>query len=173
MSPTTHVSGTVTGAVEIRFTESGLTICRFRLTDVPRQWDSATREWRDGAPILYVCTAWGDLARNATESLVDGSSVLIRGRVSGVKDDAIRLSVDDLGLSLGNRIAYTEAGLPGPQAAAPVSPPAMPQPAEQVARAHTRQPGSPPGWWEDQRSSGWSDPGTSPATDASPARAGT
>ncbi|MGV9705322.1 single-stranded DNA-binding protein [Streptomyces sp. NPDC003483] len=173
MSPTTHVSGTITGEVEIRFTDSGHTICRFRLTDVPRQWNSTTQQWQDGTPILYVCTAWGDLARNVTESLIDGSSVLLRGRITGIKDDAIWLSVDDLGLSLRERIAYTEAGLPGPGSAAPVNPPAPPQPAEQqTARAATRKPGSPPGWWDDRRTSGWDAPNASTATSAAPLHVG-
>ncbi|WP_393101721.1 single-stranded DNA-binding protein [Streptomyces sp. LN325] len=140
---------------------------------MPSQWDSTNRQWRDGTPIRYVCTAWGDLARNATESLVDGSAVLIRGRVSGVKDDAIWLSVDDLGLSLRERIAYTEAGLPGPGAAAPVSPPPAPQhAAQETPQPATRRPGSPPGWWDDRRSSNWSRPSTCTAADASPLRVG-
>ncbi|WP_455362340.1 single-stranded DNA-binding protein [Streptomyces sp. SYSU K21746] len=73
MAPSiTHVSGTVTSDVECRFTESGVAVCRFRLTEVPSQWDAATPKCRDGTPISYVCTAWRDLARNATESLVSG-----------------------------------------------------------------------------------------------------
>ncbi|MFE9769781.1 single-stranded DNA-binding protein [Streptomyces sp. NPDC005808] len=171
--PITHVSGTVASDVEIRFTETGLAVCRFRLTEVPRSWDTATQKWQDGTPIRYVCTAWGDIARNATESLVSGSAVLVRGRITEIKDNAIRLSVDDLGLSLRERIAYTEAGLPGPGAAAPVSPPPQPQPAEPVAaEAASRRPGNPPGWWDERRSSGWSGPSASTAADAPPLHVG-
>ncbi|WP_331733930.1 single-stranded DNA-binding protein (plasmid) [Streptomyces sp. NBC_00080] len=165
-TPTTQVSGTVAGNIEIRFTESGLAVCRFRLTEVPRKWDPATRQWLDGTPIPYVCTAWGDLARNTTESLVNGSAVLVHGRITEIKTNAIRLSIDDLGLSLRDRIAYTEAGLPGPAAAAPVNPPPTPQPTERA----TSRPGNPPGWWEERRSSGWSEPGSPTAADASPLR---
>ncbi|MEU5076016.1 single-stranded DNA-binding protein [Streptomyces asoensis] len=81
-TPTTYVSGTVTGPIEIRFTPSGLAICRFRLTEVPRTWDPTTRQWQDATPIPYVCTAWDDIARNATESLVDGTAVLAHGRIT-------------------------------------------------------------------------------------------
>ncbi|MFE7077108.1 single-stranded DNA-binding protein [Streptomyces sp. NPDC057620] len=168
-TPTTHVCGTVASDVEVRFTDSGLAVCRFRLTEIPRQWDATARTWGDGTPIRYVCTAWGNLARNATESLVSGSAVLVRGRITDIKDNTIRLSVDDLGLSLRERIAYTEAGLPGPGAAAPVTTPPTPQPAEPVPRLAARRPGSPPGWWDERRSSGWASPGSS-AADAPPSR---
>ncbi|MEJ8654961.1 single-stranded DNA-binding protein [Streptomyces sp. MS1.AVA.4] len=166
MSPSiTHVSGTVTGDVECRFTESGLAVCRFRLTEVPSQWDAATQKRRDGTPISYVCTAWRDTARNATESLVNGVNVLLKGRITEIKDNSIYLSIDDIGVSLRQRIAYTETGLPSPAAAAPLSPPPKPQ----SPAPSTTQPGNPPAWWEGQRSSGWHAVGTSAAAaDGSP-----
>ncbi|MFD3842504.1 hypothetical protein ACFWWC_40590 [Streptomyces sp. NPDC058642] len=52
---------TITGAVEVRFTQDGIAVCRFRLTDTPTQWDTATQKWRNGAPVPYICTAWRDL----------------------------------------------------------------------------------------------------------------
>ncbi|CAM5499327.1 MULTISPECIES: single-stranded DNA-binding protein [Streptomyces] len=173
MAPSiTHVSGTVTSDVECRFTESGIAVCRFRLTETPSQWDAATQKWRDGTPIPYVCTAWRDLARNAAESLTSGVTVLVKGRITEIKDNSIYLSVDDLGISLRQRIAYTEASLPSPAAAAPVTPPPTPQPAAPSApRPPTRQPGNPPAWWEKQRSSGWSSTATSGA-DGSPLHVG-
>ncbi|WP_245873202.1 single-stranded DNA-binding protein [Streptomyces phaeoluteigriseus] len=123
MAPSvTQVSGTVTGDVEVRFTDSGVAVCRFRLTQTPTQWDAAAQQWRDGTPIGYVCTAWRDLARNATESLTDGVSVLIMGRITEIRDNVVYLSVDDLGISLRQRIAYTETSLPSLAAAAPISP---------------------------------------------------
>jgi len=168
MAPSiTHVSGTVTSDVECRFTESGIAVCRFRLTETPSQWDAGTRQWRDGAPIAYVCTAWRDLARNAAESLTVGVTVLVKGRITEIRDNSIYLSVDDIGISLRQRIAYTEASLPSPAAAAPVTPPPTPQPAPQSApRPPAKGPGSPPGWWEERRSSGWSGTGTSAADDS-------
>lgn len=175
MAPSvTHVSGTVTGDLEVRFTESGVAVCRFRLTETPTQWDAAARQWRDGTPIRYVCTAWRDLAHNATESLVNGVNVLIKGRITEIKDDSIYLSVDDIGLSLRQRIAYTETSLPSPAAAAPVTPPQEPQPAApSTPRPATRQPGNPPAWWEEQRSSRWSETGTSTAAaDGTPLHVG-
>ncbi|GHC88500.1 single-stranded DNA-binding protein [Streptomyces flavofungini] len=141
----THTAGTVTGDVECRFTESGITVCRFRLTDVPTRWDASAQEWRDGAPIMYVCTAWRNLARHAAESLIDGIRVLVTGRLTDVKDGFIFLSVDDLGLSLRQRIAYTEASLPSPAAAAPTRAPDSGPPVPASA------PGAPPVWWARQR----------------------
>ncbi|MFI8221306.1 single-stranded DNA-binding protein [Streptomyces sp. NPDC085932] len=166
MAPSvTHVSGTVTGNVEVRFTDSGVAVCRFRLTQTTTQWDAAAQQWRDGPLIRYVCTAWRDLARNATESLVDGVRVLATGRVTEIRDNAVYLSVDDLGISLRQRIAYTETSLPSPAAAAPISPtasvasvaaPAAAQPAAAGARGPAAtQAGAPPAWWEQRRATGW------------------
>ncbi|MFC8434906.1 single-stranded DNA-binding protein [Streptomyces sp. NPDC057253] len=161
MAPSvTHVTGTVTGGVEVRFTTDGIAVCRFRLTETPTQWDATTQKWRDLEPIPYICTAWRNLASNAAESLVDGVSVLVKGRITGVKDDSLYLSIDDLGISLRRRIAYTETSLPSPIAARPLTaPPVAPPPASQPAAASrpaTRRPGSPPAWWEQQRSAHWS-----------------
>ncbi|MEU9221999.1 single-stranded DNA-binding protein [Streptomyces sp. NPDC048376] len=152
MTPSvTHVSGTVTGDVEVRFTESGVAVCRFRLTDTPTQWNAAAQKWRDGTPIRYVCTAWRTLARNAAESLANGVNVQVRGRITEIRDNAVYLSADDIGISLRQRIVYTETSLPSPAAAAPLSPASR-----SSSRPATRRPDSPPAWWEEQRSSGWS-----------------
>ncbi|AZP14720.1 single-stranded DNA-binding protein [Streptomyces aquilus] len=149
MAPSvTHVSGTVTGDVEVRFTRDGIAVCRFRLTETPTQWDATAQKWRDLEPIPYICTAWRDLATNATESLTDGVSILVKGRITGLKDDSIYLSVDDLGISLRRRIAYTETSLPSPIAARPYTATPPPQPA--TAPPAPSRPGSPP-WWEQKR----------------------
>ncbi|MFD7708611.1 single-stranded DNA-binding protein [Streptomyces sp. NPDC059786] len=151
MAPSvTHVTGTITGDVEVRFTENGIVVCRFRLTETPTRWDTATQKWRDGDPIPYICTAWRDLARNAAESLVDGVSALVKGRITGIRDNSVYLSVDDLGISLRRRIAYTETSLPSPIAARPVTAAPAPQPAT------ASRPGNPPAWWEQKRASNWS-----------------
>jgi single-strand DNA-binding protein len=133
----------VTGGVEIRFTQDGIAVCRFRLTETPTQWDAAAQRWRDLDPIRYICTAWRDLASNAAESLVDGVNVLAKGRITGAKDDSIYLGVDDIAIGLPRRIAYTETSLPSPAAAAPVTPPPTPQPST-ASRAATRRPRNPP-----------------------------
>ncbi|KAF2774865.1 single-stranded DNA-binding protein [Streptomyces sp. OM5714] len=163
MAPSvTHV--TVAGGVEVRFTQDGIAVCRFRLTETPTQWDATAQKWRGLEPIPYICTAWRDLASNAAESLVDGVSVLVKGRITGVKDDSIYLSIDDLGISLRRRIAYTETSLPSPIAARPVTappvtaPPVTAPPAPQPATASrpATGPGGPPAWWEQKRSANWS-----------------
>ncbi|MET7693854.1 single-stranded DNA-binding protein [Streptomyces sp. NPDC005483] len=156
MAPSvTHVTGTISGDVEVRFTQDGIAVCRFRLTETPTHWDTATRKWRDGAPITYICTAWRDLARNAAESLVDGVTVLVKGRITEIRDNSLYLSVDDLGISLRRRIAYTETSLPSPIAARPYTPPPAPPPAP-VPQPAAGQPGSPPAWWQEKRATRWS-----------------
>ncbi|MGW4102026.1 single-stranded DNA-binding protein [Streptomyces sp. NPDC004976] len=179
MAPSvTHVSGTVTGDVEVRFTDSGVAVCRFRLTQTPTQWDAAAQQWRDGTPIRYVCTAWRDLARNATESLTDGVNILVTGRITEIRDNALYLSVDDLGISLRQRIAYTETSLPSPAAApipstvstasiASVAAPAAAQPSGAGAEGRSAgQAGGPPAWWEQRRTTGWHHPAAHTPADA-------
>ncbi|WP_217137266.1 single-stranded DNA-binding protein [Streptomyces sp. AC558_RSS880] len=179
MAPSvTHVSGTVTGDVEVRFTDSGVAVCRFRLTQTPTQWDAAARQWRDGTAIRYVCTAWRGLARNATESLTDGVNVLVTGRITEIRENAVYLSVDDLGISLRQRIAYTETSLPSPAAAAPISPtasvasvaaPAAAQPAGMGAGGPAAgQASGPPAWWERRRTAGWHHPAARTPADVGP-----
>ena len=155
MAPSvTHVTGTVAGDVEVRFTQDGIAVCRFRLTQTPMQWDASARKWRDLDPISYICTAWRDLASNAAESLVDGVNVLVKGRITEIRDNSIYLSVDDLGISLRRRIAYTETSLPSPIAARPYTASPAPQPA--AASRPATGPGSPPAWWEQKRAANWS-----------------
>ncbi|MFI6055908.1 single-stranded DNA-binding protein [Streptomyces violascens] len=165
------VTGTVTGDVECRITETGTTIARFRLTARPREWDPRSRTWHDGKPVAYVCTVWRDLARNATESLTDGVTVLVHGRITEVRDNTLWLSVDDLGISLHQRIAYTEQSLPSPEAAAPITPPeplTPPKPPVPAAAASRATRDSRPRWWESERSQDW--PGFAPTrTESAPA----
>ncbi|MFD4635431.1 single-stranded DNA-binding protein [Streptomyces sp. NPDC058284] len=154
MAPSvTHVSGTVVGDVEVRFTQNGIAVCRFRLTETPTQWDTAAQKWRDLDPIPYICTAWRDLASNAAESLVEGVNVLAKGRTTAIKDGSIYLSVDDLGISLRRRIAYTETSLPSPIAARPVT--ALPPPQPVTVSLEPGRPGSPPAWWQERQASHW------------------
>ncbi|MFE9559086.1 single-stranded DNA-binding protein [Streptomyces sp. NPDC006692] len=149
-APAMPISGTVTGDVECRITESGTVIARFRLTARPREWDPRSRAWHDSKPVSYVCTVWRDLARTAAESLTDGVTVLVHGRITEVRDATLWLRVDELGISLRQRIVYTEQSLPSPQAAAPVTAP--PAPARTGARSVG---GGRPGWWETERAQGW------------------
>ncbi|MFD5722644.1 single-stranded DNA-binding protein [Streptomyces sp. NPDC127036] len=161
-APTVTFIGTVTGSPQTRFTDSSIPVTRFRLTTVPSEWDAQARQWRDAAPIHYICTAWRDLARNAAESLVDGVEVIVHGRITGARDSNILVSADEIGVSLRARIAYTTASLP-PQAAQVhtphVSTPAPPPPAVQPAASVPQPPpgpGQPPRWWEQKRAEGWS-----------------
>ncbi|MFD3923071.1 single-stranded DNA-binding protein [Streptomyces sp. NPDC058595] len=159
--PTTTVTGTVTGDVEVRFADNGTPIARFRLTVTPQNFNQVTQAWEDAAPVHYMCTLWHDLACHAAESLTDGVTVLVLGRVTHVRDNDLYLSVNDLGLSLRHRIAYTEASLPSPAAARPTpassppQPPAAPASAPRPSPATPRSPGQQPDWWARERQTGW------------------
>ncbi|MGW6027615.1 single-stranded DNA-binding protein [Streptomyces sp. NPDC055099] len=116
-----HVSGTITGDVEVRLTRNDIAVCRFRLTqtpiqwdatthkwrdETPIQWDATTHKWRDETPIPYICTAWRDLARNAATALADGTNVLATGHITEIRNNSIYLTIDDLGISLHRRPAH-------------------------------------------------------------------
>lgn len=155
-----HVSGTITGDVEVRLTQNGTAVCRFRLTQTPTQWDTTTHKWRDGTPIPYICTAWRDLAHNATTSLADGTNILATGHITEIRNNTIYLTTDDLGISLRKRT--TDTNPPTPLTAHPAIAPPTPQPTA-VSCPATGQPDSPPPWWTQKETSRQTQPGPSSA----------
>lgn len=157
-----HVSGTITGNVEVRLTRDDIAVCRFRLTQTPTQWDTTTHTWRGGTPIPYICTAWRDLARNATTSLADGTNVLATGHITEIRNDTVYLTIDDLGISLRRRPNHAATNPPTPLAAHPATAPATPQPTA-ASRPATGRPDGPPPWWTQKQTSCQNSPGPSAA----------
>ncbi|MEU8481510.1 single-stranded DNA-binding protein [Streptomyces hygroscopicus] len=160
--PVVPVSGTVVGNPEIRFTDSGIAVARFRMKSVPRVWDARGERWTDGKELRYICTVWRKLAEHVAESLVDGVTVVVTGRVTDADGGVLYLSVDDIGVSLRSRIAYTEHSLPSPLAAGPQTGAAAPPPAHHrtgssAAAEAATTPGAAPEWWRNQRTRGWQD----------------
>ncbi|MFI0772614.1 single-stranded DNA-binding protein [Streptomyces sp. NPDC021218] len=161
--PAVPVSGTVIGNPEIRFTDSGIAVARFRMKSVPRVWDARGGAWTDGKALRYVCTVWRKVAEHVAESVVNGVDVLVFGRITDAEGRVLHISVDDIGISLRDRIVYTEVSLPSPLAARPQTVgPAAPTPAHQdpgtagPAAAETATvPGAAPNWWHQQRARSW------------------
>ncbi|MZE80919.1 single-stranded DNA-binding protein [Streptomyces xinghaiensis] len=153
--PIVAFSGTVTGDPECRYHQD-IPVARFRVVSTPRVWDARTRAWRDGPPQRHICTVWRKAAEHVMESLVDGVGIVVLGRITRTDGEAVHISVDDVGVSLRNRIAYTESALPSPLAAAPQTAlrpePAQPQNAENPGLPPS---GGTPDWWHQARRSGW------------------
>ncbi|MEV0530155.1 single-stranded DNA-binding protein [Streptomyces sp. NPDC050439] len=138
-----HVSGTITGDIETRYTHNGTTVCRFRLAQTPTHWDATTRTWRDGTPIPYICTAWHNLAHRAATSLTDGTNILATGHITEIRNNTVYLTIDDLGITLRQYTTYTTTN---PLTAHPDAAPPAPQPTA-ASQPATARPDSPPPWW--------------------------
>ncbi|MGW5739726.1 MULTISPECIES: single-stranded DNA-binding protein [Streptomyces] len=139
------VTGTLVGDPEIRFTDQGTPVARFKVASTPRIYDHSTGRWTDGEPLLLTCTVWRHVAEHACECLQHGMHVIVQGRLrqhtytdrENVRRTVFDLDADDVGLSLRHRIAHTDATLPIP------APPSLPAPAQTA-------PAAPPGTTEHQ-----------------------
>lgn len=101
------VVGNLTDVPELRFAPNGTAVAKFTVVFNPRQLDKASGEWKDGEPSFYPCTAFGQVAENAAESLKKGDRVLVAGtwqqqhwEKDGEKKHGWQLLVDELGPSL-------------------------------------------------------------------------
>ncbi|GAA2344770.1 single-stranded DNA-binding protein [Streptomyces violaceusniger] len=114
------VTGNLVADPEIRFTEAGTAVARFRVASTPRVYDRNAGRWTDGEPLFITCTTWRGVAEHVCESLVRGMRVIVQGRLrqrtytdhQGVRRTVFDLDADDVGLSLRHRVAYTEQSLP-------------------------------------------------------------
>ncbi|WP_069757769.1 single-stranded DNA-binding protein [Streptomyces sp. LUP47B] len=133
---TVTVTGNLVADPEIRFTEKGTPVARFRVASTPRVYDRNSGQWTDGESLFITCTVWRHVAEHVCECLQRGMHVIVHGRLrqrtytdgEGIKRTVFDLDADDVGLSLRHRIAYTDNTLPPALArpAAPAPPPAAP-----------------------------------------------
>ncbi|MGR3938439.1 single-stranded DNA-binding protein [Streptomyces sp. BRA346] len=138
---TVTVTGNLVADPEIRFTDAGTAVARFRVASTPRVYDRSAGRWTDGEPLFLTCTVWRGVAEHVCESLVRGMRVIVQGRLrqrtytdtQGVRRTVFDLDADDVGLSLRHRIAYSEQSLP--PALASSTPPTPPDSPEAPARA--------------------------------------
>jgi single-strand DNA-binding protein len=102
------VIGNLTDDPELRFTQSGAAVAKFRVASTPRMLDKSSGEWKDGDPLFLSCTVWRQAAENVAESLQRGARVIVQGRLrqrtyetkEGEKRTVIDLEVDEIGPSL-------------------------------------------------------------------------
>lgn len=79
--PLLTIVGNLTDAPELRFTSSGVAVCKFVVAHNPRTLDRQSGEWRDGTPTFFDCSVWRDLAEHVAESLEKGSRVILLGMI--------------------------------------------------------------------------------------------
>lgn len=103
------IKGNLGSDVDLRFTPSGKAAANFTVASTPRTFNRQTNEWVDGETLWMRCTAWGDMAENAAETLAKGMRVIVEGRLvsrswddkeTGQRRTALEMQVDDVGPSL-------------------------------------------------------------------------
>ena len=104
--PQITVIGNLTDDPELRFTQSGAAVAKFRVASTPRFFKDG--QWKEGEPLFLSCTVWRQAAENVAESLQRGARVIVSGRLrqrsyetrEGEKRTVIELEVDEVGPSL-------------------------------------------------------------------------
>ncbi|WP_326757334.1 single-stranded DNA-binding protein [Streptomyces phaeochromogenes] len=105
------VRGRVHGTVQLRHTERGTPAARFTVMQVPREYDRARGQWRDGDPVPVICTVTGPLARHVAECLTDAVHVIATGNVA-LRDNVLYLDSAQVGVDLAHHVAYVDNTLP-------------------------------------------------------------
>src|SRR5881227_2257640 len=107
------IAGNLVDDPELRYTQTGQAVAKFRVASTPRFRDNATGEWKDGDSLFLSCNVWRQAAENVAESLQRGMRVIVNGRLrqrsyetrEGEKRTVYEVEVDDVGPSLRNASA--------------------------------------------------------------------
>lgn len=70
------------GDPELRFTPSGVAVCKFRMACTPRTFDKTSQQWKDGEASWYQVTVWRELGEHVAETLRNGMGVIVHGNLS-------------------------------------------------------------------------------------------
>jgi single-strand DNA-binding protein len=102
------VIGQLTADPELRYTQSGAAVLSFTVASTPRGFDGASGQWRDGQTLYLRCSMFRQPAENAAESFMQGSRVIVYGKVTqrsfetsdGDKRTVIEIVVEEVGASV-------------------------------------------------------------------------
>ena len=102
------ITGNLVADAELRFTPNGQPVATFRVASVPRFYDKASGEWRDGDALFLGVNVWKQQAENCAESLLKGTRVVVIGRLKqrsyetkeGEKRTVYEVEADDVAVSL-------------------------------------------------------------------------
>lgn len=81
MLPVVAIEGRVTGEVQVKMSENGKAMGRFRVKAADRR-PGDDGKWVEGDVLWQTIAVWGQLAQHCAESLRDGDQVLVIGRWS-------------------------------------------------------------------------------------------
>jgi single-strand DNA-binding protein len=104
--PIVTLVGNLSGEPELRFTPSGVAVCKFRMAQTPRVKDG--NDYKDGEPFWINVSVWRDMAENVAETLTSGMRVIVMGRLEqrtydhkdGHKVTVVDLTADAVGPDL-------------------------------------------------------------------------
>ena len=124
------IAGNLVDEPELRFTPAGQPVARFRVASVPRYFDKAANDWKDGEGLFLTVNVWRQQAENVAESLQRGTRVIVTGRLrqrtyetkQGDKRTVLEVEADEVAPSLKSASAkvvkvarsHAESGSAGP-----------------------------------------------------------
>jgi single-strand DNA-binding protein len=128
--------GNLVADPELKFTQSGAAVAKFRIASTPRKFDKDTNQWVDGESLFMTCSVWRQAAENVAESLRSGMRVIVTGVLKqrsyetseGEKRTVYEVDAEEVGPSLRsatasvNKVTRSGGGAaggfaPGPQQA--------------------------------------------------------
>jgi single-strand DNA-binding protein len=162
------IVGNLVDDPELRYTQTGQAVAKFRIASTPRFRDNATGEWKDGDSLFLSCNVWRQAAENSAESLQRGMRVIVSGRLrqrsyetkEGEKRTVYEVEVDDVGPSLRNASAkVTRSSRSGGGFGGQGGPgPGGPGPAGQSGGTGTRPPAGDDPWASESGDIGTDEP---------------
>jgi single-strand DNA-binding protein len=81
MTDTISITGFIATDPRETTTEKGLSIASFRIASAGRRFNSNSGQWEDTQPNWYTVNCFRKLAEHASQSLVKGDRVIVRGRI--------------------------------------------------------------------------------------------
>lgn len=110
LTTTITIGGNLTADPELHESKTGgKSFVRVSIAVNPREFDRDSREWKDGEPVFWRGTAFGELAEHIAASLAKGQRVIAHGTVkadtwtdkdSGTKRVEKQFLIEDIGPSL-------------------------------------------------------------------------
>jgi single-strand DNA-binding protein len=117
LSATITLVGRLGQDPELRFSPSGMAVCKLSIVTSRRVKDQNSGEWSDADVTWWDCTAFKQLAENAAGSLGKGMAVIATGRCvqenwedkqTGAKRSKIAVKLDTIGPDLTRATASVE-----------------------------------------------------------------
>lgn len=81
MSNPIAIVGTIATDPKLITTQSGVTLCSFRVASGERRYDRVQQKWVDGETNWFGVTAFRALAEHANESFRKGERIIVNGRL--------------------------------------------------------------------------------------------